>query len=290
MKNRPSWCLIAAAFCVTLANAMSVWGQTGKQVKILQTDSGIRFGMLGEKGSTPAPTLFVFAMGVEETLGDDDYVKVGRILGKDGYITVSLDVPCHGRDARPGETADSMSGWRTRLEKADDFVADFVAKASAVLDYLIREGYTDPHQVAANGTSRGAFIALQFAAAEPRLKSVAAFVPVTNLLAESEFVGMEREQSPSGRAAFRMARTLGLINVADKLTGRPIWICIGNDDRRVGTDNAVAFTRRLVEASYLQAKRAAVELHVTATEDHQVYATAHEDAAAWILARMKESR
>ena len=164
MKNRTPSCLIAAVFCFTLANAMSVWGQTEKHVKILQTDSGIRFGLLGEKGSTPAPTLFVFAMRVEETLGDDDYVKVGRILGKDGYITVSLDLPCHGPDARPGETANSMSGWRSRLENGEDFVADFVAKASGVLDYLIREGYTDSHQVAASGTSRGGFIALQFAA------------------------------------------------------------------------------------------------------------------------------
>lgn len=290
MKNRTSSCLIAAVFCVTLANAMSVWGQTGKQVRILQTDSGIRFGLLGEKGPTPAPTLFVFAMGIEETLGDDDYVKVGRILGKEGYITFSLDLPCHGPDVRPGETANSMSGWRSRLEKGEDFVADFVPKASAVLDYLIREGYTDPHQVAASGTSRGGFIALQFAAAEPRVKSVAAFVPVTNLLALSEFVGMEREQSPAGKAAFRKARTLALINVADKLTGRPIWICIGNDDRRVGTDNAIGFSRRLVEAAYAQNEWAAVDLHVTATEGHRVYDTAHEDAAAWILAQMKESQ
>lgn len=290
MKNTTLSYLSVAAIAVVLVNAVTVWGQTEKDVKILQTESGIRFGLLGEKGPTPAPTLFVFAGGIEETLGNDAYAEVGHILGKNGYIIVTLDLPCHGQDVRSGEIPNSLNCWRSRLEKGDDFVVDFVAKASAVLDYLISKGYTNPHQVAASGNSRGAFMAVHFAAAEPRVKCVAAFIPLTNLLIPFEFAGMESMESPAGKAAFQKARALALTNVAAKLAGRPIWVCIGNDDNRVGTDNAIAFTRRIVEASHLQGERAPIELHVTATEGHGVYATGHEDAAAWILARLKEGK
>jgi hypothetical protein len=133
-------------------------------------------------------------------------------------------------------------------------------------------------------------MALQFAAAERRVRCVAAFIPLTNLLVPFEFAGMESAGGSAAQSAFWKVRTLALTNVADELAGRPIWVCIGNNDQRVGTDNAIAFTRRLVEASYLKRKPVAVELHVTATEGHGVYASAHEDAAAWILARMKEVR
>src|SRR5439155_27114503 len=136
-------------------------------------------------------------------------------------------------------------------------------------------------QIAACGNSRGACMAVHFAAAEPRVKFVAAFIPLTNLLIPFEFAGMESMESLPGKAAFQKARALALINVAAKLAGRPIWVCIGNDDNRVGTDSAITFSRRVVEASNLQGERAAIELHVTATEGHGVYATGHEDAAAW---------
>ena len=210
MKNTTLSYLSVAALAAAWLTATSASGQTEKQAKILQTESSIRFGLLGEKGPTLAPTLFVFATAIEGTLGSDDFVKVGRILGKDGYLCVSLDIPCHGQDAKPGEAVNALSCWRSRLEKGNDLVPGFVAKASAVLDYLIQEGYTDPHQVAACGTSRGGFIALHFAAAEPRVKSVAAFAPVTDLLALSEFAGMgDRDDNP----AFRKVKSLALVNV-----------------------------------------------------------------------------
>ena len=41
-------------------------------------------------------------------------------------------------------------------------------------------------------------------------------------------------------------RSLSIINSADKLAGRPIWLCIGNNDERVDTDKAIAFTRKVV--------------------------------------------
>ena len=244
--------------------------------KVLVTPSGIRFGLLGERGSTPAPTLFVFANRIEETLGSEHYSRSACVLMKHGFLCASLDLPCHGEDKKPGEP-DGLGGWRVRVVGGDELVPGFVAKVSAVLDYLVKEGYADPQKVAACGTSRGGFMALHFAAADARVKCVAAFAPVSDLLTLREFAGME--QHP-------VTNALALVNLAEKLAGRGVWVCIGNHDERVGTDHAIAFTRKVVEACAAQKRPADVELHVMPVAGHTLHATAHEEAAAWMLARM----
>jgi dienelactone hydrolase len=237
----------------------------------------VRFGLLGAKGTAPAPTLFVFATGFEDTLTKEEFNQAGHLLAKHGYLGVALDLPCHGQDVKPQESS-GLSGWQARLEKGDALVPGFVAQASAVLDYLVKENYTDPQRIAAIGTSRGGFIALHFAAAEPRVRCIAAFAPVTNLLALREFAGMEKHPA---------TRALNLINSADKLAGRPIWICIGNNDERVNTDDVIAVTRKLVTAAVAQLKPAPVELHVMPTLGHRIHDTAHAEVATWIRTCLK---
>ena len=43
------------------------------------TDAGTRFGMLSRFPQQCAPTVFLFAMGIEETLGTD-YGQTGQLL------------------------------------------------------------------------------------------------------------------------------------------------------------------------------------------------------------------
>lgn len=246
-------------------------------VQKLTTPGGVRFAILGSKPSAPAPTLFVFAHEMAGTLDSDAYNKVGRFLQARQFLCVSLDLPCHGQAVRADEPQ-GLDGWEARLRKDEDPIGPFVKEAAQVLDYLIAEGYTDAQQVAACGTSRGGFAALHFAAAEPRVRCVAAFAPVTELPALREFQGLEQH-----------ARTneLAIARQAEKLSGRPVWICIGNDDERVGTDRAIAFARQVVQASKSQKKNAMIELHVMASTGHSVHPTAHAEAAAWIAERMK---
>jgi dienelactone hydrolase len=254
---------------------------TAPKVKVLQTPSGVRFAILGDKGSAPAPTLFIFATSAEDSLANPDFAKIGRLLAKHGVLSISLDIPCHGGDVRQGEQAGSLSGWRRRQQKDGDLVPSLTKKVSAVLDYLIKEGYTDPQKVAACGTSRGGFMALHAAAAEPRIRFVVAFAPVIDLLAVSEFAGMDKHEP---------TKALALANHADKLAGRAVWLCIGNHDDRVGTDHSIMFTRKLVAASVAQKKPANVELHVMATDGHRIHATAHEEAAAWLRGQLRTAK
>ena len=110
---------------------------------------------------------------------------------------------------------------------------------------------------------------------------VAAFAPVTDLLALREFAGMGGHAATSALAAQILVK---------KLAGRPVWICIGNNDERVGTDRAIRFARGLLEAAVRQKLPAPVELHVMPTVGHTIHASAHDEAAAWILQQMNEGK
>jgi len=246
-------------------------------VEILKTPGGVRFGVMGAKPAAPSPTLFVFANDLIGTLRKDEFNKVGKLLSKEGFLSVALDMPCHGEEVRQGEPA-GLEGWVARLRSEDEFIPTFTKNASSVLDHLIAEGYTDRDRVALCGTSRGGFIALHFAAAEPRIRCVAAFAPVTDLVGIREFDGLQNH-APT--------KALALARHAGKLAGRPIWICIGNNDERVDTDRAIAFTREVVKASVAQKKPPLVELHVMTSAGHTIHPTAHDEAAAWFSKQFK---
>jgi dipeptidyl aminopeptidase/acylaminoacyl peptidase len=120
------------------------------------------------------------------------------------------------------------------------------------------------------GTSRGGFLAVHWAAADPRVRAVAAIAPVTDLRGLTEFKGMENHAG---------TEAIALDHCAEKLVGRAIWVCIGNNDERVSTENCIRFTRKVVAASVAQGKRANVELHVTTAEGHGTHLTAHDEVA-----------
>jgi dienelactone hydrolase len=268
---------LAALMLVATAAAPAAAAEPG--MTVLKTPGGVRFGLWGEKPKKPAPTLFVFAAGLEDMQKEPYYTEVGRILAKRGFLYVALDAPSHGGDVKPGEPA-GLRGWRHRLENGDALVPPFTKRATEVLDYLIKEGYSDVERVAACGTSRGGFLAYHFAAADARVRAVAGFSPVVNLLALTEFAGMDRHEA---------TKALNLTHHADKLAGRGVWLIIGNDDQRVSTDDAIAFTRKVTAAAAKSKGRTQpipVELIVGAAVGHTTPSKAHELAADWIARQL----
>ena len=253
---------------------MSWWKQM--MTNILHTPGGTRFGLVGKGQPSRAPSLFIFGSGLETSLERPDLASVGHILAKHAFLLVSLDVPCHGQDVKEGEP-EGLEGWRARLERGEDLVTVFTTQVSEVLDYLVQEGYTDPQKVAACGTSRGGFFALHVAAADPRVRCVAAFATVTDLLALREFDGMQHD---------RATRALNVIHRSHQLAERAVWVCIGLDDERVGTDSAIALTRRITEAAATRGVPPNVELHVAPPVGHGLPPNAHEAAGAWILTQI----
>lgn len=270
LRRSPFLLLFALAIAATAVRGAE------PNIQTLEAPSGVRFGVLGEKPAAPAPTLLVFAGGFTDTLANPEFAEVGNLVARQGFLCVSVDVPCHGEDVLSGEPS-GLDGWRYRLERGDDLVTAFAAKVSAALDYLIAEGYTDPERISACGTSRGGFIALHLAAAEPRVKQVIAFAPVTDLPVVREFNALKDHE---------LTNSLKLARHADRLADRGIWLCIGNNDERVDTDEAIAFTRAVVKAAAAAGRTADVELHVMTSPGHTIHKTAHPEAAAWLLAHV----
>src|SRR5439155_23093651 len=77
-----------------------------KKHALLQTPSGVRFGLVGRKPAVPAPTIFLFSTRMQYSLERADYrvAKVGWILADHGFLSVSLDCPCEGEDVKGGES------------------------------------------------------------------------------------------------------------------------------------------------------------------------------------------
>lgn len=276
MKLPASTASCISAICWLMLVSL-VHAQASEEVQMLKTPSGIRFAKVGQKGDQPKPTLFVFAMSARGTLHDDDYFKSGRVLSRKGWLCVSLDAPCHDEDVRTGEPS-ALLGWRARLDKHENLMSPFVEKSRAVLDYLVEAGYTDPQRVAVAGISRGGLCAFHFAAEEPRAKWVMTFAPVTDLPVLEEFKDLENDPT---------TKSLAATNLVKKLVGRQIWICIGNNDERVGTDQCFAFVREVAQANLAEGKPANIELHVMPSGGHTIHATAHDDAAAWLVQQTK---
>ncbi|MFH1918597.1 MAG: alpha/beta fold hydrolase [Planctomycetota bacterium] len=269
---------LSAMVLLGVSFAASAWvGEAGAQaartVGVFKTESGVTFGIWGDPSNSPAPTLFVLASTIQETLGQAYFRQSGNVLAEQGYLLVSLDLPCHGQETRADEPQ-GLEGWRARSERNEDFVAETSARLTQVLDHLIAAGYTDGKKVAACGTSRGGFLALHFAASDPRVRCVAAFAPVTDLGVLREFQGV---------AQLPLVRSAALSNQAEKLAGRAIWLVIGDQDERVGTDHTIALARRVTAASIKERLPSRIELHVMPEpRGHTTPSGAAEQAAAWI--------
>ena len=238
-----------------------------------KTPDGIQYGVWGKPTDEPAPTIFILAGTIKDTLEQPYYRQCGNELAKLGYVVVSADLPCHGDQMREGEPA-GLSGWSHRIRNGEDIVTESNTRLSSVLDDLISTGVTDPERVAAAGTSRGGFLAIHFAAHDRRVRAAAGFAPVTDLAALREF-------RTSGKHPF--VQKLSLKNQAEKLAGRPVWLVIGDRDERVGTQHAIDLASRLSDVANARDIASNVELHVLSEpHGHTTPAGSASLAAAWV--------
>jgi pimeloyl-ACP methyl ester carboxylesterase len=210
-------------------------------------------------------------MDGQGTLSQDPYRLVGLRLHAQGWNVVSFDLPCHGADRRPGEPPE-MKGWAARTRAGEDWIAPFAAKARCVLDYAVRKGLADPARLAVAGTSRGGFMALQLAVRLPDLRAAAAFATVTDLTALYEFDGLHE---------LPRVQAWRLESNADALAGRPVWLIIGEQDERVGTDRTVSLARSLGDAAKAKGIAPAVCFTLANSIGHRSFPEWHDLAADW---------
>jgi pimeloyl-ACP methyl ester carboxylesterase len=236
------------------------------------TVAGTAYAMLRQSATQPAPTLLLLAMAAGSTLTTEPYCMVGWQLHARGWNVVSLDLPCHGNDQRVDESLE-LAGWAARTRQGEDIVAPFQQRVNDVIEHLIQTGVTNPDCLAAAGTSRGGFMAFHAAAGNRQISAVAAFSPVTDLRALSEF---------NGQADNPLVQRLALTHCASVLADRAAWIMIGSADARVDTDRVIAFTRSLTNVAVLQKVAPKVVLHVVPVPGHASFSEWHVDAAEWL--------
>lgn len=239
----------------------------------LKSDDGIAFSVIGPLPETPAPTLIVLSGEAQQTLTDDDYLQCGTHLKNRGYLCVSIDLPCHGSDLRPGE-AEGLAGWKNRLDAGESLVETFTSRLTGVLDHLIAHKYTDETRIAVCGTSRGAFLAFHSAARDPRIRCILGMAPVTTLLALEEFkMGIHSKG----------VAELSLEQIVTKVADRGVWIVIGDQDQRVDTDEAVRFARLLSKTALEQNIVPQIDLLVLAEQrGHTTPRGAAAMSAVWL--------
>jgi len=245
-------------------------------MQLMRTPSGVLFGLRGEACDEPGPLLMLFGGTITDALTNPDFCRVADLLVARGWRAVAVDLPAHGSEVRAGETEWDMGAWRTRLEAGENPMEDLVRRSADVLDHCIAQGIADPQRIATAGPSRGGYSALHVAAADGRPHWVGAIAPLTRLTLIREFAFAEYLPA---------ARALDVHHLVPRLVGKSVWLCIGNDDRRVGTDSAIEFTRLLVEENRSRGLEADVELHVLNYEGHLSTTADHDALAAWLHAK-----
>lgn len=241
----------------------------------LRLPDGQRCLVIGREDGRAQPLLFIFQGSIESALAEPLYTEVGRLLARQGVLSVVLDAPAHGAALRPGEPGE-LDGWAHSVSHGLPFLQPFLARATSTLDHLITDGWADSQRVAACGTSRGGFLAFHFAAHDRRIRAVAGIAPVTDLAALREF---SRLGPISG------TQDLALVRLAPRLAGTPAWISIGNHDTRVGTEPAIAFARALVSAAETAGPPATgipVELFVHSAPGHRSSLDDHRRLSRWL--------
>lgn len=223
----------------------------------------------------PRPTIWTFAGDAEVSMLGRDYSPVADALVSQGWLHLTLDLPGHGRDMRPEEST-SLVAWRQRSLAGEDWIGTFAARVRMLLDFGIAGGFIDAHQIAIVGYSRGGFMALHTAARDERITAVAAIQPVTDLLQLAEWRIL-------GGVPPAIADPLGVQELLPKLGTRPVWLSIGWNDTRVGTEAA----KQAAQGSRAYGAGWSLLLHPERDEPHTFPATVYQEAAIWLAAQRR---
>lgn len=224
----------------------------------------------------PLPAFLYFALSAEESLELHPYNQPALHVASEQIRVFSFTIPGH----EPGQNKHhAMQYWADQMLEGDYILKNFFNKIKLSIDWLIDNEWILPEKIASGGLSRGGFIATHVAAIEPRIRSLLAFAPLTELMLLKEFAEHPDLQ--------RRVEELDLLHLVDSLTHvRNVRLFIGNRDTRVGTDACYRFMRRLVEKGYEKsARHQKIELLISQSIGHNGHGTSpeiFEKGSLWI--------
>ncbi|WP_148072195.1 alpha/beta hydrolase family protein [Bythopirellula goksoeyrii] len=169
-----------------------------------------------------------------------------------GHRAVSLSVP---------SVASSLGTFGEMAAEGPDPTLEFIEEAQAVIDYCIVQGWAKPDRIVVTGISRYAYMAFRLMAADERLNIGGGFAPVTDWRDLSEIEPMKDKPE---------IIDLRLSKFADDLSGKKIYMAIGNHDDRVGTLSCCQFFLDLNTANEKKGlSRSLVDFFVTPDLGHR---------------------
>ena len=225
--------------------------------------------------SGPLPAVFYFSLSAEESLSLDPFNQPALRLAELGVRVFSITLPAH-HGAFPHPHA--MQEWLEDIQTGGKVIGDFIATCTASIDYLIEQGWIDPHRIGAAGLSRGAYIAFLLAAEDQRVRSVAGFSPLTRFAALDDV-----SDSPMKQVILS-----DLKNYADRLSNKKVKVYIGNNDTRVSTSSCYGFIEALTHSAVSHKHRPPpIEMVIYPSIGHKGHGTPKhifESGAEWLAA------
>lgn len=235
------------------------------------TKDGIEYGF--HQGDANGPLLIAITTDIKESM-TDVYSPVGRLLADNGYSVAAIDVTCHGKDVQRHEKY-GLDCWRARAESGQTNIFDgYMGRFSSVLADIASTKRTDTTRVTVLGVSRGGYLAMRAAAEVPEVAIVIALAPVTDLFKLREFEGAKAPKPLYSLKSFYPV-----------IASKHLFLQINNDDDRVGTDQALALIKGVVEAG--GDSSVDVTAIITPRKGHST--SEHEAAANWALNSRKSA-
>jgi len=197
-----------------------------------------------------------------------------------GHYVLSFDLPHHG--ARVGDCGESLLGWGKALLAGEDPFEQFIADGQAALDTCLARGIGDNGKVVSYGVSRAGYCLLRLAAADNRVRAVAALSSVTDWGIPEEFT----QSCPRTKTW-----SLRIDHWVDALADRSIYLSVGSQDDVVGTEACVRFAMKLFEKQrqVLPQDAPLSQLHVVDSPGHSPSRTSRLEATQFLLSAISLS-
>lgn len=193
-----------------------------------------------------------------------------------GHYVLSFDLPHHGEHKTPhsdpvseGQANGEIQNMGKAFASGDDPFEQFVAYGMAALDACRERGVGGNGKTVAYGVSRAGYCCLRLAAADRRVRAVAAVSPVTDWALLPQFATYCDDQS---------LKQLRIYNWADQLADRAVHLSVGSQDDVVGADSCVRFATELFEK-----QRATLPDGTLLNQLHVVDSPGHSPAERWRL-------
>lgn len=212
----------------------------------------------------PLPTVFYFALSGEDSLTLDPFNQFVQYLEDSPIRCFSLTLPGH----EPGlKKENAIHFVAEAFEKGENLFEPFFESCLENIQHLIDNNWIDSTKLAVAGLSRGGYFASLLSIRDPRIQTIIAFAPITNI-------------------SFLIPKAIRYDLTNYDFTNKNLRFYIGNRDQRVSTDLCFKFIRQVADQAFEKGDRSPqVELIITPSIGHMGHGTSPStflDGANWL--------